>query len=426
MRHGPWWSSLFSRPPHIKSLLLWLAPVCIGCAAALLAYAANCAFSFFTACVGRWWWWPFLSLPAGGMLLTLYMIRSGKGAEGSGIPQALAAQRVADDPARMSRLVTLRLALVKFLSIVGGMASGFVLGLEGPTVQIGASIFYSFRRFLSVDGPLQRRQIILAGAAAGIASAFNAPLAGLIFAFEEMSSTIKGHTPAKLVIAVILAGMVAGPIFGYQSYFGRVPVHSGMPLHLLPLVAVIALAGGVIGGAFSWLAIRTHVWLPLPVRRWCARHPYLFVAVCGLLIAAAGMGAPIYGSGAELTKEVLAGKAELSWQYLPLKFSGLLLTFLTGLPGGIFSPSLSIGAGLGSYFLPFVDPLWQTEITAVGMVAVLSAVTRAPLTSAFIMIEMTDGHSMVLQALAAAFIAAWAARFFRVRIYHELAARMLH
>ncbi len=425
--YGPWWSPLlfWRQRRRIKALPLWLAPVCIGCVAALLAWTADHAFARFTALTGRWWWWPFLSLPLGGMALTLLIRRAGKGAEGSGIQQVVAALRVTDEPERMRGLVALRLAFVKFAAIVGGLGSGFVLGLEGPTVQIGASIFHSFRRFLPVGSAIERRQLILAGGAAGIAAAFNAPLAGLIFAFEELLPVTRGHTPAKLTLAVILAGMVAAPVFGYESYFGRVSLSGDMPLRFIPLLVLLALVGGFTGGLFSWLVIRAASWLPHSLWRLRMRHPYVFVATCGLLIALAGTAAPIFGSGADLTKAVLAGEAQLSWQYVPLKFAGLVLTSLTGLPGGIFSPSLSIGAGLGFYFAQFAG-LWQNAFICVGMASVLAGATRAPLTAAFILIEMTDGHAIVLQTLGAAFLAAWAARFFRVRFYHDLAARILH
>ncbi len=414
------------RRARTKRMLFLLAgSISIGCAAVLLAATAGKAFVLFEHMRGRWPWWPFLALPLGGLILTWFMRKVGPGAEGSGIQQAIAALEQAGKPNLGGKLINPRLAAAKFVAITGGMGSGFVLGLEGPTVQIGASILYYLRRFFPAQTTLLRRQLILAGGAAGIAAAFNAPLAGLIFAFEEMSHSVKGHTSGKLAVAIILAGVVAQPVFGYHSYFGRIALSGGMPLVYVPLLALLALLGGLIGGAFTWLALRLHRWLPAPVLWLRRERPYLFVACCGLLIAVAGLAAPIYGSGAETTRLMLKGELDVGWQYLPCKFAGLLLTFTTGLPGGIFSPSLSIGAGLGNWFLPFVEASWHAEFITVGMVAVLAGVTRAPLTAAFILIEMTDGHSIVLTALGAAVLAAYVARFFHVRFYHELAARIV-
>ena len=412
-------------PGRIKaSLVLWAGAVGIGCAATALAAAAGGAFAWFEAMRGRWWWWPFCVLPVGGMALTWFIHRVGPGTEGSGIQQAVAALQVAGEGQLPGRLINLRLALAKFIAIVGGMASGFVLGLEGPTVQIGASILFSLRRFFPRDTAMLRRQLIRAGGAAGIAAAFNAPLAGLVFAFEEMSHA-PGHASGKLVAAIVLAGVVAQPVFGYQSYFGRLALSGDLPLASLQALALLAFAGGLVGGGLSWMALRTQHWIPQRVQRLRLTHPYAFVVVCGLLIALLGMAAPIFGSGAETTRALLAGRADLPWYYLPCKFSGLLLTMLTGLPGGVFSPSLSLGAGLGAWFLPFAGEAWQAECIAVGMTAVLAAVTRAPLTAAFIMIEMTDGHTLVLEMLGAAFIAAHVARLYGVRFYHEQAVRIV-
>lgn len=404
-------------------LPFFIAPLCVGCVAALLAFCANHAFSFFEMMTRQWQWWPFVTLPLGGLALTFFIRKAGTGSEGSGIQQAIAALFVTNKPERLRGLLSLRIAAVKFIAIVGGLFSGFVLGLEGPTVQIGASIFHAFRRSWNSDSMLARRQMIMAGGAAGIAAAFNAPIAGVVFAFEEMIPMVKGTTLPKLIMGTVFAGIVVGPLLNGQNFFGYVPFASAMPLRLVPVLVFLALAGGIVGGAFSWLAIYPGRWLPFP--EWRSRHPYLFVLICGLVIAMSGLGAPIFGSGAELTREVLAGNAQLSWQYLPLKFVGLLTTFLTGLPGGIFSPSLSIGAGLGSCFLPLVDPLWQKEFIAIGMMAVLAAVTRARLTTAVIMMEMTSGWNMALPALGATLLAAWAASFFHVRFYRQLAERLL-
>ncbi len=417
-----YWKKLDNR----RALLLWLAPICTGLAAILLARAAGLSYGFFTRMLALYPWWPFLAMPLGGVILTWFLRRVGPGAEGSGIQQTIAAMHVAGEPERLPTLVSLRLAVVKFVAIIGGLGSGFVLGLEGPTVQIGAGIFQAFRRWLPSDRELHLRRLIAAGGAAGIAAAFNAPMAGLMFAFEEMSQSLKGHTSARLALAVILAGVVAEPAFGWSNYFGQIaPLSSGLPARLvLPLVG-LAVLGGLLGGGFSWLVVRASVWLPGPLWRFRMEHPYVYVACSGLLIALCGLAAPIFGSGMDVTHRLLAGGELPPWYYVPCKYVGLLVTYLTGLPGGIFAPSFSLGAGLGSWFAPLAGPHWQCEFMAAGMTAVLAGVTRAPLTSAFIMLEMTGGQGMVLPALGTAFCAAWTARFFRVHFYHDLADRLV-
>jgi H+/Cl- antiporter ClcA len=357
------------------------------------------------------------------MAIRWLMARFGQGAEGSGIPQALAACSLVDAE-RAGKLLSARIALAKFLGIVLGVGCGFVLGREGPTVQIGSGLMYACRRFLPLDNPEIRRTLIMAGGAAGIAAAFNTPLAGVVFAFEELSGTIDGSASNRTIGAVILAGMVSLGILGNYTYFGRIHVPEFSLSILLPMV-VVAISAGLVGGLFSWLCVHQQKWLPASLLQMRQQHPYRFIAGCGLLIALCGVFAPVFGSGAGETSRVIAGQAHFDWFYLPLKFAGLLATFLTGLPGGIFAPSLSLGAGLSSWFVPWFSTGISIKITALGMVSMLAAVTRAPITAAVIMIEMTDGHVMVISMLGAAMIASGVARLFRTRFYHDLSRRFL-
>ncbi|MGL6041985.1 MAG: chloride channel protein, partial [Deefgea sp.] len=348
----------------------------------------------------------------------------GAGAQGSGIPQVQAALKLNDDPQQIERILSPRIAVAKFIAIVLGLGSGFVLGREGPTVQIGASIMFACRKLLPIDDPIFRRQLILAGGAAGIAAAFNTPLAGIVFAFEELARSVEEKTSGKLLGAVILAGLVSLALQGNYIYFGKIHVPPFSYSILLPLV-IIAVAAGLIGGAFSWLCVNVSTWMPLKIKIFKQYHPYYFIAGIGFLIGFCGLFAPIYGSGAEITSEVIAGHADLAWYFLPLKFIGQLGTFLTGLPGGIFAPSLSLGAGIGSWFVPFFDPALKIKLIAIGMVAALAAITRAPLTSAIILMEMTDGHDMVISIMITAMIAASVARVYKTNLYHDLAEQML-
>ncbi|WP_283151315.1 chloride channel protein [Silvimonas soli] len=407
-----------------STLVFWGGAAMVGLVAVLLAKCAEWAFLGFQHLTARWFWWPLLALPLGGMGIRWLMSRLGRGAEGSGIPQAMAAIKVAEEPEQAERLLSLRIGAIKFLGIVLGAGSGFVLGREGPTVQIGASIMYACRRFLPLADPVFQRQLILAGGAAGIAAAFNTPLAGIVFAFEELARSVETETSGKLIGAVILAGVVSLALIGDYTYFGRIHVPEFEYSILVPMV-VVAVVAGLIGGLFSWLCVHQTRWLPGPVLHFRVAHPYWFIALCGLAIALCGLILPIFGSGADETSRAISGHGLLAWYYLPLKFVSLLATFLTGLPGGIFAPSLALGAGVGSWFAPLFGDAIHIKILAIGMVAMLAAVTRAPITSAIIMIEMTDGHAMVISTLAAAMVASSVARIYRTNLYHDLAANIL-
>ena len=132
-----------------------------------------------------------------------------------------------------------------------------------------------------------------------------------------------------------------------------------------------AVCGGLIGGAFSWLAIRSYKWLPKPILRLQQRRPYVFVLLCALTVAVAGLGAPIFGSGSELTFELLHSQKQVSWLYAPLKFVGFLATSLSGLPGGIFTPSLSMSATTGA-------PVTRAAFSVLRIFAVCALVIAPP------------------------------------------------
>lgn len=407
-----------------QTLLLWIGAACVGLVAVLLAKAAEWAFSLFTLLQQHWFWLPLLLVPAGGVAARYLMNRFGQGAQGSGIPQTKAALQLTDTPSAANALLSIRIAIAKFFGIVIGLASGFVLGREGPTVQIGASIMYALHRFSPKNSALFRRQLILAGGAAGIAAAFNTPLAGIVFAFEELARSVEEQTSGKLLGAVIIAGVVSLAILGDYVYFGRIHVPNFEYEIVLPVI-VISTMCGLVGGAFAWVCIHTARWLPQPIVQWRQQQPYYFIAACGVLIAICGLIAPIHGSGAEITSEAINHAQTLPWYFTPLKWAGMVLTFLTGLPGGVFAPSLSLGAGVGSWFSVLFSDTSSVKLMAIGMVGLLAAVTRAPLTAAVIMMEMTDGHDMVISSLAAAMIASYVSRLFRVNLYHELADQAL-
>ncbi|MCX7208256.1 MAG: chloride channel protein [Proteobacteria bacterium] len=424
-----YWKRWLVRIKHLPersraTLALWFGAAMVGLVAVVLAQVADGALAIFQSMSARWAWWPFFALPCGGMAIRWLMQKMGKGSEGSGIPQAMAALQVTDQPALIKQLLSLRIACAKFIGVVAGLGCGFVLGREGPTVQIGASLMYACRRFIPLSDAVFRRQLILAGGAAGIAAAFNTPLAGIVFAFEELARSVEEKTSGKLLGAVILAGVVSLAIQGDYTYFGRIHV-PGFSYSILWPMFIVAVTAGLVGGFFSWLCVHQDRWLPVKVKMWRAARPYLFIAACGFLIACMGLAAPIFGSGAEITSEVVTGHGTMAWYFLPLKFLGLLATFLTGLPGGIFAPSLSMGAGVSSWFLPWFDSSIHIKLIAIGMAAMLAAVTRAPLTSAIILIEMTDGHTMVISILAAAMISSTVARLFGTNLYHDLAEKAL-
>jgi len=183
-----------------------------------------------------------------------------------------------------SAVLSLRIAIGKGIAIVLGLLCGASIGREGPTVHIAASIMYSLHRVANFPIHHVRKGLILAGGAAGLAAAFNTPLAGVMFAIEEMSRSFEERITGSLMVAVILAGMTSLMIQGNYTYFGTYSVQMN-PYHTVPAILVCGIIGGAAGGLFSTLLIVGGRLLK-PFR---SKHPYLIALGCGLAVAVIGV-----------------------------------------------------------------------------------------------------------------------------------------
>ena len=349
---------------------------------------------------------------------------------GSGIPQTIAALDPALDAQGRSRFVSLRLSLVKVLAGAVGLLGGLSIGREGPSVQVAAGVMQHCQRWIrqrqSVVSP---HALVVAGGAAGIAAAFNAPLAGVVFAFEELSRQLEARYSGVLIAVIVLAGLMGVSVFGNHAYFGQVKVP---PLDwdlLLPGMAV-ALLCGLAGGLMAKLLIvsltgQSQDWLS----RWRRREPVRFAAAIGLAVAIIGLATDgqTYGSGTDAVHEMLhAEQLPASIEvFALLKAVATWLTAWSGVPGGLFAPSLSVGAGIGYNVSALASPEMQVALIAMGMAGFLAAVTQAPITSFIIVMEMIDGRPMVLSLMAVAMVSAGVSRMISRPLYATLAANML-
>ncbi|GAB3256174.1 hypothetical protein GCM10027296_25850 [Chitinimonas naiadis] len=373
-------------------------------------------------------WVPLLLTPLGGMLVVYVLRRWFRGAEGSGIPQTIAALHAEDAGADVGRFLSVRIALAKIGLGSIAVGIGFSTGREGPSVQVGASIMYSLRRFLPRDHTVVHSHLILAGGAAGIAAAFNTPLAGIVFAIEELSRKFEQKTNGVLLTAIVLAGMVSISLQGNYLYFGHFAV-SGVDSAIVLPVMVCGLTCGVVGGLFSRALLwATRPW-PGALGRLRAIRPVQFAGLCGLIVALLGYATngATFGSGYEATRAMLASPDGASWFFAPSKLVATLVSYFSGIPGGIFAPSLAVGAGIGHDLVPlFNASVPSASIYALCMAAFLGAVTQAPITAFIIVMEMIDGHEMVLSLMAATLIASLISKLFSPALYHTLAACQLN
>lgn len=388
-----------------RRLVFWIGAVTVGGVAVLFALGAGYAHQWLHQGVSRWPWLPFLIAPA-GLALVAYLTRTLlPAARGSGIPQALAALRLRDPDAR-SALLSLRVAFGKIVLTLIGLLSGASVGREGPTVQVGASIMHALGRISRFPRRELDRGLILAGSAAGVAAAFNTPLAGVVFAIEEMSRSFEQRTSGTVLTAVIIAGIVSIALLGNYTYFGHTAAALSSADDWLAVV-VCGLAGGLLGGLFSATLVQSARGLPGRLGVLMRERPVLFAALCGFALAIIGVvsGGTTYGTGYDEARSLVEGGEPLPAAYGLLKLIATVVSYLSGIPGGVFAPSLAVGAGFGANLAHLVPTAPVAAVIILGMVSYFAGVTQSPITAFVIVVEMTDNHEMIVPLMAAALIA---------------------
>ncbi|MDH3342487.1 MAG: chloride channel protein [Gammaproteobacteria bacterium] len=419
----------FNRTSWRTHLVFWLGAVLVGVVAAVFALLGEFADHTFREYIAATPWLPFIVTPLGFVLINWLTRHFFAGAEGSGIPQTLVAiERTGESLCK--RLLSVRIAVGKFVLTILGLFAGGSIGREGPTVHIGAAIMYSIGRHMHIPAHYLERGLILTGGGAGVAAAFNTPLAGIMFAIEEMARSFDRRNSTMMLIGVVLAGMVAIVVHQENyNYYGTSPANLDFGLVWLA-VLVCGVVGGVLGGSFSQFLIVASKWL----RPFMPAHALKIAFACGLLVAFLGLlsGGVIYGTGYIEAKQIVscAGTdvcvAEVGVFYPFLKILATIATYLSGIPGGIFAPSLASGAGLGANIAAYFPIELASTIVVLAMVGYFSAVVQTPITAFIIVMEMTDNQDLVLAMMATSLIATGTSKLIcKKSIYFALAENFL-
>ncbi len=410
-----------SRRVWQRRLVFFIGAILVGCISVLFTDAANWAQHSFAASIHRFWALPLLVTPIGFVICAWIGQAYFPGVQGSGIPQAIAARHLQAGENRR-RLLAPKLIIGKIGLTVLGLLSGASVGREGPTVQVGATIMLQVAR---LGGLHNERGLILAGSAAGIAAAFNAPLAGIVFAIEEMSRSFEQRTNGLVLYAVIFAGLTSLGLVGNYTYFGATSAAVTTPKDWA-LVLVCGVVGGLAGGAFSRLLLEGTVLARRALAGLSPRRALLLPLACGVAVALAGVAThgATFGTGYAQARAAVEGHA-LSGFFWPAKFLATLATALSGIPGGIFAPSLAVGAGLGAWIAAVAGGGVSLGVV-LGMAGYFAGVVQAPMTAFVIILEMTGNNANVIALMLASVIGFATSRLVAPEpLYHGLAKAFL-
>jgi CIC family chloride channel protein len=366
--------------------------------------------------------WRRLMFPVVGSLGIGYLLyRFFPNARGSGVPQTKAALFARDGR------ITLRTVLGKFFCTSATLASGIPLGREGPSVQVGAGIGSVLGRALGLSTE-QVKNLIPVGAAAAIAAAFNTPLAAVVFALEEIMGDLNAPMMGGVVLASATAWMVLRVSLGDHPLF-NVPKYHLVSSAEFGVYAVLGVAGGVVSAAFARLLLGLRAWfLRLP------RKTVWFQPVAGgLLVGAMGWFVPqVLGVGYGFVGDALNGRMafHLMLLLLLLKLFAVTTSYASGNAGGIFGPSLFLGAMVGGVVGTAAHHLFPLATATpgayalVGMGAVFAGVVRTPMTSVLIIFEMTQDYAVIVPLMIANLVSLFVASLLQHEpIYEALAVQ---
>ena len=368
-----------------------------------------------------------LVLPLGMVLLTWLVRRYAPYVSGSGIPQVIASISLPHSSDK-TLLVRFSTAIWKIPLVFLAMLFGASVGREGPSVQVGAAVMLWWgqkcRKYGLAFKGLTSNELIATGAAGGLAAAFNAPLAGVIFAIEELGRGVLLRWERRVLMGVLAAGFILVAVMGNNPYFPQYHGQTDIP-HLYLWVAICGAVSGVFGGIFARLLAKgLFAFSPMAIRTWGKQHPLLSALILGLLLAALGnySQGQTYGTGYQVVTQALDGQA-LSPELGLSKLLATVFTYWSGIAGGIFTPCLTIGAGIGVGVGSFADALVdQRLIVLLCMAAFLAGATQSPVTASVIVMEMTGSQPALIWLLICSIIASIISRQFNPKPFYHLAA----
>lgn len=411
-----------------QNIPLWIASGIIGLIAVLYAEILHFGESTFLKFYAHNKAWVFVLAPLFFFLSYISVQRLAKYSNASGIPQVMAALSLPKKKSKklIDQLLSIRIIFIKILSSFFMSLGGGVVGREGPTIQIAASVLHVVNKIIPDSWPkISQRLMIITGGAAGLAAAFNTPLGGIVFAIEELSKNHIKYLRTTVFSAVIIAGFTAQTILGPYLVFGFPKVDpEGWKFFLILLL--VTFFCGSIGAYFGKAAFLVNRFK----KKLSKRNQFLFgfVAVMAFSTVVYFTNSDSVGAGNLLLDRLLfEGDKSVEWYTIPARLFNGIISFTNGGAGGIFAPALSFGGSIGAFIgeLFILKPRQINMLVLIGMVAFLTAFTRSPFTCAILVLEMTDRHSVIFYMLVAAWGANIIANMIDKRSFYERTAEII-
>lgn len=407
----------------LTAIPFWIGSFIVSLIAVVYAWLFHHAELMMFAIVAYKKWLVFFIVPAGFILSWWIVKKFAPYSKGSGIPQVVAAIELAapETDKKISKLLSLRVILVKIASSLALVIGGGSVGREGPTIQISGSVFNVINKLIPNWWPkVSHKNMILTGAAAGLSAAFNTPLGGIVFAVEELTKIHFSYFKTAIFTAVIIAGLTTQQLAGSYLYVGYPQVAQLDVKEFFVVILIAAIAG--ISAAIMSKIIMVILKLKSRLVTNIQQVAYLFIAAMLVACFAYFIHDSILSSGKKLMEHYLFSEDKYADGIIPFsRMLGSSISFTTGGAGGIFAPALSGGASIGSAvsgWFEFAAPQTNVMILA-GMVGFLTGITRSPFTSAILVLEMTDRHSIILHLMTAALVASIFARLISGRSLYD-------
>jgi H+/Cl- antiporter ClcA len=393
----------FEVKPMLRGLPYWVAAAAVGFIAVVYSSFFSYAIDFARHIYQINPYWLFLISPLCFFLGVYLVEKYAPMASGTGVPQVIKAVSLdAKQPDKIHDYLNMRVCIIVILSSLLGMMGGGSLGREGPLVHISACVFYFVgRRFTGILPYTEHRSWIIAGGAAGVAAAFNAPLAGVVFVLEELAQQHFHQFKSVVISATIVAGMVSQWISGKYLYFGY-PKIGDVPFSSVIWAILVGVMCGLLAYPFQRLVQID--WRGKFKNYFNTRLKFsIFIGLCVAAIINFVDPSAI-GGGVSVIENLLLKEERADWSLLIGRFFGTLVSHLSGIAGGFLAPSLALGAAVGSKVSTLGDYSNHSLLVLVGMSAFLSANLRAPFTAWVVVMEMTDRHEAIFPLMVASLV----------------------